>query len=159
MFKNYLKITFRNLLKHKSYTLINVFGLSIGIACCLLIILYVQYELSFDKYHENAQRIHRIVMNWSSGNDIIHSAISPYRLADALKADFPEIENIVRFDHQEVYVKYNNSSMRESSVFICDESVFDVFSFELSEGDPGTALKDPFTVVLTENTAKKYFND
>lgn len=165
MWKNYLKITWRNLQKKKAYTLINITGLGIGLACCAFIFMFVRDELSYDTYHEHKDRIFRVVHGslpeeggspdlgsfWVWGNAPIGSA---------LKNDFPEIEKVVQFSgRSDILLTNGDRTFQEDGVFFMDSTVFDVFSWELVEGDPRKALVVPFSIVLTESTARKYFGN
>ncbi|MFC1725379.1 ABC transporter permease [candidate division KSB1 bacterium] len=160
MFKNYLKTAFRNAVKQKAYTFINIAGLSIGIAACILILVYIQFEMSYDNYHEKADRIYILKIDGNfSGNDFI-SLASAAPAAPAIKKDFPEVAETVRFGFMpKVPVKYNNKYFYEESIMYADVSVFDIFSFNMIKGDPETALKSPYSVVITEEMAKKYFGE
>ncbi len=160
MYKNYLKTAFRNLWKYKGYTLINILGLAIGIACVILIMLYVQSELSYDQYHPNKDRIYRL--NLGSTNpqtgEYVDRAIGPYRLAKELKVDFTDVPSIVRFAPQgRELVEYEEELYPEEQLAFADPDIFQVFHFPLLEGNPETALDDPFSIVVSESIAKKYF--
>jgi len=160
MFKNYLKIAFRNLLKFKSYSLINIFGLAVGIACCLLILLYVQEELSYDRFHTQADRIYRITTEERSEGTARQMANTFGPLAPLLLADSPDIERAVRLYPFNAVVKYGErKKFQEEKFFFCDSTVFDVFSFAFRQGDPQTALMAPYSIVLTVATAHKYFGE
>lgn len=165
MLKNYFKIALRNLRKHPGYTFINVFGLATGITCFVLILLYVQDELAYDRYHENADRIHRVV---EVIEDAEESSSQPFPTGPTLAADFPHlIEASVRFFNLQapsLAISYEPPSgevrsFNERSFFFADSTVFDIFSFDLVRGDPATALDRPGTVVLTEDAAQRYFGD
>ncbi|MFQ5630398.1 MAG: ABC transporter permease, partial [bacterium] len=153
MFKNHLKIAMRNLLRHKLYSFINIFGLAAGLACTILIMLFVQEELSFDGFHEKANRLYRLNVNWlSKAQGAFSNALSGAPVARHLLQDIPEIEQAVRF-HQpftDKMVSVGDRLFYEKRFFYADAAVFEVFSFPLLKGDPHTALRDPFTVVLTE---------
>jgi putative ABC transport system permease protein len=159
MIKNYIKTAFRNLLKNKGFTAINILGLAMGLATCLLIVFYVFDELSYDKYNVNADRIYRINNEIKFGGEEGASADVPAPAAAALKADFPEIEQVARFrvtgGNQ---VKKGTQNIQEYSMVYADPTIFDVFTLPMIDGDPKTALKDPHTVVITKRTAEKYFN-
>lgn len=160
MFKNYLKIAYRSMNKNKSYSLINVFGLSLGIACCILIFAYIGYELSFDRYHENADSIYRIVAKRTveGRTQELPSVTGP--MGPALVEEFPEVIDAVRIMPTVIRsFFYEDKKFFQSGVFYADQSIFSVFSFELIEGNPETALEAPFTMVVTEETARKYFGD
>ncbi len=164
MFKNYLKITFRNLRKNKIYSLINVSGLAIGIACCILILLYVQYELSYDRYHKNSDRIYRVVEELNFGGKKSHLAITPAPFGPAMATDFEEVVHAVRLLSSKsiggkVLVNYQENIFYEEKWFYADSNVLEIFSFPLVKGNPKTALKEPLSILITEKTAKKYFGD
>jgi len=159
MLKNYLKIALRNLLRYKGYSLINITGLAVGIACCLLILLYVQDELSYDRYHQKADQIYRLVTEVQTQSETNYQANSSATMGSALRAEFPEVLDVVRFMPAEMLVRYGNNQFQEENVFYADSSVFTVFSFALIEGDPRTALKEPFSIVLTKKSAQKYFGE
>ena len=160
MFKNYLKIALRNLLKHKTYSFLNVIGLTIGMACCLLIFLFVRNELAFDRFHEHAERIYRVVCARQWDGNVLKGANSPVPLGPALEQDFPEIENAVRFWRAfQPIISHQNNHFREGKFYFTDPAVFSMFSFTLLKGDPQTALMAPHTVVITAMQAQKYFGD
>ena len=164
MFKNYLKIALRMLKRHKTYSFINIAGLAIGLACCLLILLYVQYERSYDRYHENADLIYRVVEELDFFGNKSHMAITPASFAPAMKNEFPEVKDAVRFmkgnfSEDKVLVTHGTDNYYEDKWYFADHSVFEIFTFPLVKGDPKTALKEPFTVVLSEEKARKYFGD
>ena len=160
MFRNYFKTAWRNLIKQKSLAFINVFGLSVGIACFSLFTLYAINEFNYDKFHENKANICR-VYNQSTGKDASPASgfsYQPMPLGPALKTDFPDVENYVRFKENftQSFVKVGSSVAREDLSY-ADPSFFEVFSFKLRSGSPATALKDLHSVVLTEGTAKELF--
>ncbi|MCG8603430.1 ABC transporter permease [bacterium] len=160
MIRNYLKTAFRSLLKYKEYSLINIMGLSIGMACVILILLFVREELSFDAFHANKERIYRInisTTNPRTGN-VNRRAIGPYRLAKELKPDFPDIPNIMRFSPQgRSLVQYEDKRFYELGLAFVDPEVFEVFTFPLLHGNPSTILDEPYSVVISEEIGKKYF--
>jgi putative ABC transport system permease protein len=164
MFKNYFKLAFRNLKKYKGYSFINLAGLAIGIACCILILLYVQDEFSYDRYAQEYDRIYRMVLDITTpdGEDI-SLARTPPPWAPALAQDYPAVENYVRFKTPLVSWLVSNEErdkkFHEKGFYFADETVFDFFDFKLLQGSPETALKDPLTLVLTESTAIRYFGD
>ncbi|MCE7053107.1 ABC transporter permease [Algoriphagus sp. AGSA1] len=164
MWKNYLKIAYRNLLKKKVYSFINIIGLGIGMACCVLIFMFVQDELSYDTYHEKGDRIFRVIHGAAQEN--VEPDLSTFwvwgnaPIGPALQLDFPEIEKVVQFSGRaDILFTVGEETQQEDGVFFMDSTVFDVFSWELLEGDPKTALVAPFSVVLTESTARKYFGN
>jgi len=157
MLKNYLIVAYRNFMRHKLYSFINVFGLAIGLAVCLLICVWVQRELSYDRFHEKAERIYRIEREVFRENLYSRWPIVGAMYKQALIDDFPEIENAVRFYRREFAIKDSRNVVRVQEMFAADNSVFEIFDFGLEEGDPRTALADPGTVVLNRKTALKYF--
>jgi putative ABC transport system permease protein len=159
MIRNYIKTAFRSLSKNKGFTAINVLGLALGLATCLLIVFYVFDELSYDRYNTKADRIYRINNDIKFGGSANSYAVSPAPLAAALKNDFPEIEQMVRFRARGGnQVKKGNQNIQEYAMVYADPSIFDVFTLPMISGNPSTALTEPHTVVITETTAKKYFN-
>ena len=161
MFKNYLKIAFRTFRTHKAHSLINVTGMAIGIACCLLIVLYVYDELRYDQYHENADRLYRVVLDTRVAGENIHGPVTPAPMAKTLLDDFPSITHAARLykPGADYKVEYEDRLFNESRLFFADSSIFDVFTIPLVLGDPGSALVEPNTVVITESTALKYFGE
>ena len=157
MFRNYLTVAFRNLVRHKVYSFINISGLAIGMTCCVLILIFARFELGYDAYHENADRIYRIAHERGTADGrIVPSATSPPPLAPVLRNEYPEVVHAVRFVRGTSVIRYGNNRFRER-LFFTDASVFDVFDFPLVKGDAQTALREPFSVILTEMTARKYF--
>lgn len=161
MIKNYLKVAFRNILRHKVYSLINIFGLAIGMALCLLILVYVQDELSYDGFHEKADRIYRIAQTEDHNGDLTNVMRIAPGATTRLEIDFPEaIEKTVRiFPAGEVWTKYEDRLFREDKVFVVDDPFFDIFTFDFISGNPETALKEPNSIVLNGTTAEKYFGE
>lgn len=160
MFKNYLKITWRNLLKNKGYSAINIGGLAIGMTCFLLIAMFIRNELSYDSYHEKGDRIYRVVHHSSPDNSEDRWIWGNAPVGPALKANFPEVIEKVQFSgRSDILLEYNNRSFQESNCFYMDASAFDVFTWPLISGNPKTALEAPYSIVLTESTAKKYFGN
>ena len=161
MLQNYLKIALRNLSKHKAYSFINILGLAVGIACCVLILLFVQDELSYDTFHDKADRIYRLTdkVNWSGGLENVSSV--PFPVAPALQNDFPQIEQACRLfrSSQSVTIRHEDIQFAEPKFLFSDPSIFEVFSFEFAQGDPATALQGADQVVITEAIATKYFGD
>ncbi len=156
MFKNYLKIALRNIRRHKGYAAINIAGLAVGMACTLLILLWVQDELGFDRFHVNADRIYRIVQNIKFSDHSTRWAISQGPLGPSLQKDIPEIESAVRFTQRTMQLQVGEKRF-EDWVTLADGSVFTVFTFPLVKGEAKTALDDPHTMVLSEDLAKKIF--
>jgi putative ABC transport system permease protein len=158
MLHNYGKVTHRNFRRQKVYSIINITGLAVGMACCILILSYVHRELSYDKYHANSERIFRLVVNGSVSGREFNIASTNNPPGPVFTQEYPEVENAVRFRRRyRTPVKYENRTYFEEGVFWADASVFDVFSFPLVIGNPKTALENPFTAVITESTALRYF--
>jgi putative ABC transport system permease protein len=159
MLKNYLKVAFRNLFKHKAYSFINILGLALGMASAILILLFVRYERSYDRFHENAGRIQRVAVRAMIGNTKIRQTSTPAILTPTLLEHYPEVERSVRFQDsfEGVTVKYGDLIFNEYRVGSTDADFFKVFTIPLTAGDPDTALEEPNTVVISEATAQKYF--
>jgi putative ABC transport system permease protein len=162
MIKNYFKIAFRNLTKYKFISFINLFGLTIGLACCLLITIYILNELSYDRYNKNANNIYRVTRSFNNQEGVVSlnlSTISP-PFGYYLPGDFPDIKKMTRLlDNGTTPMKYGEKKFNEKNIFFADENLFDVFTVKVLKGNPKNALFDPFSVMLTEETAKKYFGD
>ena len=161
MLKNNLKTAFRNLTRHKGYSLINISGFAIGIACCILILLWVQDELSYDRFHEKLNELYRVVeeQHYSDGT-IFPIARTPYPLGPALKADYPEITEYARFTPcWRVLLTHGDKSFYEKDFAFADPSFLKMFSFPLLKGNPKTALSSMNSILLSEKMAKKYFGD
>ncbi|MEZ5039430.1 MAG: ABC transporter permease [Saprospiraceae bacterium] len=171
MFKNYIKIAFRSFLKHKLYSFVNIFGLSIGIAFCLLIYLFVRHELSYDHFHENAAQIFRVngteftesgaedkasPLHWKENKGIYKYAHQPLPLGPKLKELFPEVNQYCRYAEGEFIVRFENKIFPETGFYV-DDNFFRFFSFPLKEGNPTTVLAQQEQLVLTEALAEKYF--
>jgi putative ABC transport system permease protein len=158
MFKNYLKIALRNLSKYRIYSLINIAGLSIGIACCLLILMHITDEASYDKYHKNAERIYRVTYEIDNHGKTTSTAQTPAPLGPALLKEYPDIKDYVRFFRSDVSLNRGEKRFFET-LYFADESIFDIFTFPLLRGNLDTALEEPNSIVLTEESAEKYFGD
>lgn len=160
MFKNFIKTAFRSLLKNKGFTAINILGLALGLATCLLIIFYVVDELSYDRFNTKADRIYRVNMDLKYGGNVASFAITPPPLAATLVTNFPEVEKCARLIHDTgVRIKKGDEYIQEEKVVYADSELFGVFTLPLAEGDAKTALSAPNTAVITERTAKRYFNN
>jgi putative ABC transport system permease protein len=166
MFKNYLKTAFRNLLRHKGYSAINITGLTIGLTCCMLIFQFVAFQKSFDTFHENADRIYRVAISENRSDEGAQtSAIVGFGAVPALTQEVPEIVRYVRirpdFFQEGPTISYNGAGeervFKESRVLFADSSVLNMFTYPLVKGDPATALRQPQTLLLTESTARRYF--
>ncbi len=159
MIKNYLKIAIRNLFRKKFYSLINILGLSIGIATTLLILLYIVDEFSYDKFHHEPENIHRVYMKGRLHDQEFFGYTSCNPLGPVGNEEIPEIEDFCRLNMwREVIIKYDDMLFSEDRLLLADSSFFDFFNFKLIQGDPKTALKEPNSIILTESLAKKYFN-
>jgi putative ABC transport system permease protein len=159
MFSNYFRIALRNLRKHAVYSAINVLGLAIGMTCCLLIFLYVRHELSYDTYHSQADRIYRVVTDIKTETETIRAGQSSDATAPHLQTGLPEIQEAVRLNYRGFLLESGASKFQEDQVLIADANLFKVFDFPMVTGSPQTALQAPFSLVLTEKAARKYFGN
>ncbi|MGB8317539.1 MAG: ABC transporter permease, partial [Ignavibacteriaceae bacterium] len=158
MFRNYLKIAFRNLLKYKAYSFINILGLAVGITACIMILLYVNDELSYDKYNIKADRIYRFYGRAHMQGREFKMAVTPAPAGATLVHDYPEVVQYARLlPSSNMLIRYKDNVFNENRFFWADSTLFDVFTIPFIEGNPKTALNQPHTVVLTESLAKKYF--
>ena len=161
MFKNYLKVAFRNIVKQKMHSVIHVLGLAAGIALFLLVFLYVRYEFGYDKFNKHYDRIYRI------GNHEANRAYMAPAIGEEIDGVVPEIEKVARIAFRGNYLMQYTAAERKQNVNAltlrtfawCDGAMFDIFTLPFIFGDPETALSDPFSVVLTESTAKRLFGD
>ena len=159
MILNYLKQTWRSLVKNKTYSILNIVGLSAGLICFAFIAVCVTDELSYDKFNKNYDRIVRVTGIAKTESGVSESAVSSAPMAKALKDDYAEVENTVRFDMRGEIVRLKDKQLLEDAILVTDPSFFDVFSFHLTRGDVSTALNEPYSIVLTKTAAKKYFGD
>lgn len=160
MFGSYLKITYRLFKRNKLYSIINIMGLAVGMACCILILSYVLTELSFDRFHAHSSRIHRLAVNGTLSNRPFNLACTNGAQAPGVSRDIPEIENFARFAQLgRIPVQYLDRQYFESDILWAEPSIFEIFSFPLIKGDPATALTPAFCAVLTESTAERYFGE
>lgn len=162
MIKNYLTIALRNMMRNKGYSIINILGLAVGIACTIVILLYVNDELSFDRFHEKGDRIYRMALDRQYPGRTRSYAMIPHSFSQAMKDELPEIEEAVRvfyFQGGNLLINSEGRTYEESKAMWADSTFFDIFSIKLLQGNPQTALTNPNTVVITEATAKKYFGD
>lgn len=160
MIRNYFKIAVRNMFKDSFYSFINIFGLSIGITTCLLILLYVSHELSYDKFHKDHKRIYRVTTKaMLSATEILNAGASSAPLADRFRNDIEEIESITRLQPTSRTIKYGDKIFRENAMMFADSTFFDVFDFVVQQGNLNTMLVHPFSIVLTEETAIRYFGE
>lgn len=157
MFRNYMTVAIRNFRKYRGYAAINILGFSIGIACCLLILLFVRDELSYDRYHENAERIYRVGYNIKSSSGERQQAWVSALAGPLLPAEHPEVLYSARLKQVGAFVKNGERAFMEKSFFYADADIFKVFTFPMLAGNPETALTEPYSLVLTKSTAEKYF--
>lgn len=160
MLKNYLKVILRNIKKHKGYSLINITGLAIGIACCLLISIWVLDELSYDRFHENAPLLYRVEEDQHYSGRLFHVSVTPYPLAPALIEEIPEIVDATRVVWSGgLLFRYGEKAFFEYGIRAVDPSFFQMFTFPFVKGDKDKALDSPYSLVIDEDIAKKYFGD
>ncbi len=163
MLINYLKIAFRNLLRNKAYSAINIFGLAIGISCFMLIFLFISDEFSYDKFHSKADRIYRLIEIIDNEGQGEESSSAPLPVAKALYTAYPHyIESIVRFfnfQQPALSLQIGDKKFNEKKLFFVDSTLFEIFDFKLSKGDPKTALDNPNSILLTQQTAEKLFGN
>lgn len=158
MFRNYLKLTLRNIRKNKVHSFITIFGLSIGLACSMLMLIYIYYEFSYDRFNEKSDRIYRLGREISSAEGELREPTSSAKAAIILKQDFAEVLSVVRFKNMgQSVVKYGDKQFFENNMYYVDPSVFDVFTLHLIQGNPKIALTNPYSIVITRETAFKYF--
>ena len=163
MIKNYLKIAWRNIVRHKGYSFINIFGLAAGLACCLLIMLYVRYEMSYDQYHEFKDRIFRIEPQFLNADGSLRQSFGTLApgFVPFLEKEFPEMERIVKVlqleSVGESLVVYGDRKFNEKRFFLSEPAIFEIFTLPLLKGNPQTALQDPNNLVISESMAGKYF--
>jgi len=162
MFKNYFTVALRNLVKHKFFSAINIFGLTVGIASCLLIFIYVTDEISYDRFHNNAENIYRVGLHGKIAGQELYTTSSCLPLGPTMKNEIPGIENMTRVDPvgrgSGIIFKNEDKIFTEKDICYADSNFFKFFSFKLTEGDKETVLNEPNSVVITEALAKKYFN-
>jgi putative ABC transport system permease protein len=162
MFKNYFKIVFRNAKKHPMYVLINLVGLAIGMAVSIVILLYVQFELSYDKYHPNADRIYRVSRAWfnQDGEESLHLGHLAPPFGPLIQSDFPEdVAVSARLFNFDALIKSGSNAMVEERFFFADPETFDLFSWKIIEGEGQNALNEADGIIMTESTAKRYFGN
>jgi putative ABC transport system permease protein len=162
MLKNYLRIAVRNLARYKFISFINLFGLTVGITCCLLILTYVLHEISYDKYNHNADRTWRVTRSFNNPDGIVSlhlgSVAPPF--GPLLRNDFPDIRKMTRlYEVGNVPLRYEDKIFNESNLYFADTNFFDIFDVTLLRGNPNTALTDPNSILLTPEVARRYFGD
>jgi putative ABC transport system permease protein len=158
MFRNYLKVALRSLRKHTAYSAINIVGLAVGLTCCVLILLFVEDELGYDRYHEDAEQIYRLrVERFAGGGESEYTSSAAAPMLPAALNDIPQIESGTRVNQRTYLVRYEDVSFFEERFLFVDSTFFDVFSFELIRGEANGGLNAPNSLVLTASTARKYF--
>ncbi|GGB05574.1 ABC transporter permease [Puia dinghuensis] len=158
MLRNYLRIAFRNLWQHKGFTFLNIIGLTVGMVAFFLIFLYVRFELSYDSMHSKADRIYRIVCDIKTPTETLHASQPSWAVPPHLTGELPEVESAVRVGTGDTWLVYRgDQQFAQDDVAVADSTFLQIFDFPLLKGDRKTALKEPFSVVLTETTAKKFF--
>src|SRR5438552_12867523 len=157
MIKNYFKTAWRNLWKNKTSSVINVFGLTIGLTCCLLIALYIQHELSYDDFEVKGKRIARVIMEYQFAGSSASAKgnFTSVRVAPVLKQNFPEVESAIKMAEYERVVHYEDNLINEKKFMYADSTFFDIFSFPLLAGAPHSILAGPYKVVITESSVNK----
>lgn len=158
MIKNYLKIALRNIRHHFVFSVINITGLAMGMSACFLIFLYVSFEFSYDTYHAHADRIYRVVTDVKTATEL-HSFGTAAPTGPAIRQEFPEVQSMARTNSTHFLIKRGDLQFQEDNVLFADTSLFTVFSFPMIKGEPSKALIAPFSIVLSETAAKKYFGD
>ena len=161
MLQHYFRVAIRHLARSKGYSFINAMSLVLGVACCLLILLYIRDELSYDRYHDRVDRIYRVISEERRGDDAVRSAEVPVPIARFMRDDYPEVKDMVRFipPGNAWMIRYGEKGFYERNFYLADSTVFDVFTVPLIAGNPRTALAGDDRVVLSESTARKYFGD
>ena len=159
MFTNYLKVTLRNIMKHKGHALINIAGLAIALTCCILIMLWVQDELSYDRYHENTKDVYRIIRSATNSNYTRVLYKTPPPLAAAMKNSFPEVLLSSSYGLTNYSIKYGQRDFNRETVLMADQDIVNMLTFHFLEGDSTKALRDPRAVIITREIAEKYFKD
>ncbi len=156
MFKNYFKTAWRNIIRHKAYSILNISGLAIGMACSIFILLWVQNELSYDRFNTNAKEIYRLTCNAED----FKAAVSPAGMGEGLQSEMPEIKSTVRISKPSTeLLEAGTKKFEEKNIFYADSNFLQMFSFKLLKGNRNTALQNPDGILITENMAKKYFGD
>lgn len=158
MLQNYIKIALRQLWRYKGYSFLNIFGLAVGLACCILILLYVRDELSYDQFHSNSEHIYRVTAELKSANrPTANLAATPPALGPVLKSDFSEISAVTRLKSQSFFVARDGNQFYEDKFYFADKSFLEIFTFPLENGNATNALSAPLQVILTREMAQKYF--
>ena len=160
MLKNYFKIAWRNFKKQRTFSIINVLGLSLGIASCFIIMLYVQDELSYDRFNNNADNIVRVIFKADISGGKINESVTMAPVAETMKKDFPEVQDATRIANQGApKIIIENTTYKDDQFAFVDPNFFNIFTLPMIEGDAKTALSQPNTIVITQSIAKKYFGN
>jgi hypothetical protein len=158
MLRNYLKIALRIMNRHKGYSFVNITGLAVGMACCILILLWIRHELSYDRFHEKGDRIFKVTIETHRADGRIEPfSDTQFPLAPALKERYPDIKDATRIFKAKALVRYRSKAFNEDRFCFTDPSFFKMFTFPLVSGNPETALSDVNSIVITEDMAQKYF--
>ncbi len=161
MLKNYIKIAWRNFLRNRSFSLINITGLAIALVVFLFILLFIQHELSYDQYHPKADSIYRITKHFEKDDFKSKNLATANVLGPSIKEDISGIKDFTRINKSvgSALVQKENEKYFEDGLIFADQSIFDLFYFEFLQGDKETSLNRPFTLVITESMARKYFGE
>ena len=157
MLRNYLRTAFRNLWRHRTFSFLNILGLTIGMSACFLIFLYVKFELSYDNFHSKKDRIYRMVCDIKTPTEVIHADVCSNPMAYNAKLEFPEVDKFCRFAVGSTLFRRGDIKFQEDKTGFADSTFFEVFDYPLLRGDPATVLNKSHSVVLSESAAKKYF--
>ncbi|HEY2649286.1 MAG TPA: ABC transporter permease [Puia sp.] len=157
MLKNYFKTALRSLWRHKTFSIINILGLAVGMTACFLIFLYVRLETSYDDFHSKADRIYRVVGDVKTPSETIENGVTIAPLFVYMPKDFPEIEQAVRVTSDDLLFRRGDLKIQEKNATLADSTFFKVFDFPLIEGNKNTALTAPMSIILSESAVKKYF--
>jgi len=160
MFTNFVKIIFRNMLRNKVFSLINIIGLSVGIACFLILAVFAIDEMGYDSFNEKADRIYRVYISSDVNGNASNTSKTPAPLGSQLKSEFPEVENYARIGYFGMHeLRYKDKLFREGDVYTADSTYFEIFTLPFVYGNPKTALVKPNSIVITERAAEKYFGN
>ena len=159
LFLNSIKVSLRKIRRQKWYSLISVTGLAVGLACSVLILLWVQHELSYERFHKSAENIYRVIMEDNLNDDVSVHPWLPFPLGPALQNEFPEIAAVSRYRPDDMVVRYKEKAYTETNFLTVDTSFFEIFSFSFLQGNPAGALADPHSIVIRDIIAEKYFGD
>ncbi len=160
MFRNFIKVAIRNIFRHRGFSFINILGLAIGMACCILILMWVQHELSYDRFHENADNIYRVVEMQQQSGEPFPVAVTPAPMGPAMQEDFPEVVNFTRvMTYFSGYVKYNDGEIFREYITLADPNIFEMFTFPILAGDREVMFDDLYNVAISETVAEKYFGE